>query len=255
MGFQDLYNPQVRLIKQKLANGEFGKVRSIRGWGNWPRSTGYYSRNAWAGQLRDGTGWVLDSPVNNAMAHFLNLMLYWAGADADSFGEPETIEGDLYRVQGIDSFDTASMRILVKDGPALFYGVSHSGCTYENPIIRVDCENGWVEWDHCGSIRYMKDGEETSFAQPMMDVIRDGMLEVIWSNCCSGSGGVVSIRDAMVHLLCVNALHDASEIRDIPGDFRRTKATKAGEFICVDEICPLLKRAFDEMKLLKELKI
>ena len=46
----------------------------------WPRDERYYSRNGWAGVKRtnDGT-WILDSPTNNACAHFLHNMFYVLG--------------------------------------------------------------------------------------------------------------------------------------------------------------------------------
>ena len=37
IGFQDLYCRDVREIKRRLVNGDIGKIKSIRGWGSWPR--------------------------------------------------------------------------------------------------------------------------------------------------------------------------------------------------------------------------
>lgn len=253
IGFQDIYSPQVRLMKEKLVRGEFGRILKVRSFGNWPRPTSYYGRNSWAGRLRDDTGWVLDSPVNNAMAHFLNLMLYWAGPEVDRWARASTMEGDLYRVQAIESFDTASLRVQLVEGPDLFFAVSHSGVDLVEPVVRVDCEKGWITWDHCGPIHFCIDGEETKFSQPNLDVIRDGMLDSVWKRCLNGKGHAVSIRDAASHTLCVNGLHDASEIREIPDEFLVSRNLRGHDYRCVESINRLLQQGFETGKLLKEL--
>ena len=57
----------------------------------WPRGASYYARNNWAGRLRVGSAWVLDSPVNNAFAHFLMLALFWAGDTPTAASPPESL--------------------------------------------------------------------------------------------------------------------------------------------------------------------
>ena len=63
----------------------FGRPRRFSTLCCWPRDLAYYRRNTWAGRLRDPDtgGWVLDSPANNAMAHFLHNLLYLAGERPD----------------------------------------------------------------------------------------------------------------------------------------------------------------------------
>jgi len=42
----------------------------------WQRDENYYRRSGWAGKIKDKKGnWILDSPANNAMAHFLRRFL------------------------------------------------------------------------------------------------------------------------------------------------------------------------------------
>ena len=48
---------------------------------SFPRPLSYFKRNDWAGHLRTPAGEdVLDSPLNNATAHYLHNMLYVLGA-------------------------------------------------------------------------------------------------------------------------------------------------------------------------------
>src|SRR5687768_13988334 len=79
IGFQDLYQPAVAQLKQRLAAGEFSRPTSATVIGCWPRSTHYFARNDWAGRCRRDGRWVMDSPANNALAHFLHLALFLLG--------------------------------------------------------------------------------------------------------------------------------------------------------------------------------
>ena len=252
IGFQDIYNPQIQHIKQKLLRGDLGRVRMIKSWGNWPRARAYYERNNWAGRLKDANGWVLDSPINNAMAHFLNLMLFWAGSAPEAFARPVAVEADLYRVQRIESFDTASLRLKTREGPSILYAVSHSGTDLKEPVIRIEGERGWIEWSHCGPIRMEIDGEASSYRQPGMDVIRDGMLEAICSKITHDRGQIVTVRDATAHTLTVNAVHECSAIQDIPGEFCRVQTRKRSEFLGCEMLTGLLRQCFEKECLLKE---
>jgi predicted dehydrogenase len=78
LGYQDLSRPSAWWVREQIDCGAIGELRSIRGYGLWPRGDDYYARNSWAGRLQLGADWVLDSPLNNAFAHYLKLMFFWA---------------------------------------------------------------------------------------------------------------------------------------------------------------------------------
>ena len=62
-GFQDIYSPVNRWLKEELCAGAIGDLQSVRFIGLWPRPAAYFTRNPWAGRLHaDGTP-VLDSPL------------------------------------------------------------------------------------------------------------------------------------------------------------------------------------------------
>src|SRR5690606_33552608 len=114
--------------------------------GQWPRSSAYYSRNAWAGRVRLAGEWVLDSPVSNAFAHFLMLALFWAGRTAEAAAEPTEIDAELYRAGSIESFDTASLRLQTGEGvEILFYG-SHAGQEEVVPQVKLIGDAGTITW-------------------------------------------------------------------------------------------------------------
>lgn len=52
----------------------------------------YNGRNAWAGARDDGAGtWILDSPINNATAHYLHNVLYVMGPAVDRSIRPVSV--------------------------------------------------------------------------------------------------------------------------------------------------------------------
>src|SRR5438552_251290 len=70
-----------------------------------PRDEAYYNRNRWAGALRDAHGnLVLDSPANNACAHYLHNMLYVLGDVIDRSDPPATVTAELYRAHAITNY-------------------------------------------------------------------------------------------------------------------------------------------------------
>jgi predicted dehydrogenase len=253
IGFQDLYSPQIIELKRRLVAGDFGRITSLKGWGSWPRPRSYYNRNNWAGRLKNGVGWVLDSPVNNAMAHFLFLMLYWAGSDLNAFASPISLQADLFRAQDIASFDTASMRLTTDEGPEVFYCVSHSGERTVQPILRVEGEKGWFEWTHCGHVRiYLPDADET---WPCVDIvrIRNLMIEQVCGWVKGQEGHVVLARDAVLHTRIVSALHEANPIVNFPKERIRQTTVSEDSFTYVYGLADLLETAFRKGQLLSEL--
>ena len=148
VGFQHIYAREIQFIKQYLVGGRLGAVRRIVCSGIWPREDRYYNRNSWAGKLRaaDGTP-ILDSPINNAFAHYLNLELFFAGKTFEQSAHAVAVEGNLYRARKtIETFDSCALRFTTADGVPLVILLSHTAKNNIDPTIRIECENGEVFW-------------------------------------------------------------------------------------------------------------
>jgi predicted dehydrogenase len=148
VGYQDFYAPSTIEIARQLAAGRLGRIRSVRWLGLWPRSAEYYRRNDWAGRKVLHGRPVRDSPLNNAMAHYLNLALYWAAAGQGTPAVPERSEAELFRCYSIENFDTAVTRFFTPDGVMIQSAVTHC-CEENRPIeIRVTGDEGEMSWVH-----------------------------------------------------------------------------------------------------------
>lgn len=148
VGFQHIYAREIQFIKQYLLSGRLGKIRSAVCRGIWPRDDQYYSRNNWAGKLAaaDGTP-ILDSPINNAFAHYLNLELFLCGEKFSRSAHAVSVEGDLYRARPeIETFDTCALRFVTDSGIRIQTMLTHTARTVDQPVIRLDCERGSVYW-------------------------------------------------------------------------------------------------------------
>lgn len=253
VGFQDLYSPRIVQLKRRVMEGQFGRLRLLKSWGSWPRPLSYYQRNNWAGCLKQGNEWVLDSPINNAMAHFLFMMLFWAGEQEGGFAEPVRLECDLFRAQAITSFDTATIRLATASGADIYYGVTHSGMTTREPVIRVEGDAGWFEWRHCGPIHLHGTQGKEVIPCPHINQIRENMIEEVVRWITEGAGRPVLARQAMLHTRIINALHDAAPIRDVPCNRLLKRSQKTDDFVYVEGLVEEIEQAYGSCSLLSEL--
>ncbi len=146
VGFQNLFDPATWAVKRKLLAGVIGKPISASVLTCWPRSNAYFARTQWAGRLKHNDTWVLDSPANNAMAHFLNLALFLLGpAEAES-ATPLAVEAELYRANPIENYDTCCLRYEVAGGTKLLVAYTHACQRLVDPTITIAGERGTMRF-------------------------------------------------------------------------------------------------------------
>ena len=129
-------------LRTRLLAGEFGALRGATLHANWPRPGSYFTRNAWAGRLRDDAGrTVLDSCFGNAMAHFVHNLLFWAGGPGlFRWAELAAVRAELYRAHRIESADTFFVEADTVAGVPLRFAVSHacSGASFQTETVLCD---------------------------------------------------------------------------------------------------------------------
>ncbi len=209
VGFQDLYVPATHDIKRRVLTGEIGRLRRVTVRAQWPRTEDYYSRNAWAGRLRADGAWVLDSPVNNAFAHFLMLALFWAGNQPEAAAEVVSLEAELYRTHGIESFDTFSMRARTAGAVEILVQGSHAGREELPPEIKITGEGGEITWVYEKEYTLSRVGAcAKTFAVPNQLETRLSVLESLVARLRGEHAFIVGPELARAHTRLTNALHE-----------------------------------------------
>jgi predicted dehydrogenase len=147
LGYQWSYSTPIQSLKKDIQKGLFGNPIQMKSFCLWPRGFEYYSRNDWAGKLKDSDGnWILDSPANNAMAHFLHNLLYLLGEKKDSSAFPSSAEAEIYKANDIQNFDTVAARIFIDEKIELLFYASHSVRKNSGPLFKLEFEHATVSY-------------------------------------------------------------------------------------------------------------
>ena len=196
IGYQWSYSEGILALKRDIQAGRFGAPVRLKAICLWPRPRSYYRRNAWAGKLRDeATGrWILDSPLNNALAHFLHNLLYLLGPTTESSAALARVTAEACRANPIESYDTAACRACTPDGVELLFYGSHASRDSWGPRFdlefeeaRVSCEAA-TEGHDAGAIVVEAGGQQVAtYASPDAD-----------GQGCEGSGELNSSRSDTV---------------------------------------------------------
>lgn len=264
VGFQSIYASELLDVKQILLSGRLGRVESVKVYGLWRRADGYYARNDWAGRLRLPDGrWVLDSPFNNALAHYLNVALWLASPRMFSPVEPARVEAELYRARGISSADTAALRVTPRAGAPVMAWFSHvhdGENDHEGPMAEVRCSAGRVLWALDRVVMEADDGERVEwpgdYAADRRRPLRADLVDRLRMRMVEPDAFVCTLKHAMAHTAVVNAAHDATAVHDFPAALVDTAPGPDGDaYRRVRGLAALTRRAFAEEKLFAELGV
>lgn len=232
VGFQDMYTDEVATIKRMILKKRIGRIKTVSMLGLWPRARSYYQRNNWTGRLRADDAFVLDSPLNNAFAHFVNLSLFLAGETFEQSGDAFLNNAQLYRAHDIESFDTAVVQATSQTGTEFWFGVSHACQSTLEPIIRIEGTRGSIEWnqDYQCTIHHATKEDEIL---PLLDSFqaRDKMFETVLERLSNPDARICGPEIALCHTRLIESIHrmgkiiefDPSQIVEVP--LEGTKST------------------------------
>lgn len=253
VGFQDLYTPSTWLIKERLLAGAIGSIESISLVGLWPRHAGYYQRNEWAGRIQQNGQWVNDSPINNAFAHFINLGLFWAGAELAASADPISVESELYRAQRIENFDTCCIRAQLAGGARFLIYATHSCEEDRTPSLRIRGSRGeltWVQESHYEFI--YADGRRERGIVPGKIETKLMMADAVLERFDRSEARICGTAIALRHLRLVDAAHQAAKVVDVPERFIQQRVAASGHWRAIAGIEAAIDRASQSEQLWSE---
>lgn len=255
VGFQDIFSPVNRWLKHELCSGAIGQLHSVRFLGLWPRPASYFTRNPWAGRLHaDGTQ-VLDSPLNNAFAHFVNLCLYFAGELPENSASTKIESAELLRANAIESFDTSVVRASSFNGISFWFGATHTCREVIEPEIFIEGSNGKVEWKH-ESVCVLSNlrGRREERHLPSISANRQSMFSAAIAKVRQPDTFVCSTALAERHTVFVEAVHAAAPVQTVsPALIKWSSSPTDSELVpIVTGLDAALMRAFDQRSLLRD---
>lgn len=255
IGYQHLYSLTIKGLKERVLDGRLGKIDTVRLKASWPRGDNYYSRNPWAGtRKRDGI-WTLDSPINNALAHYLTNIFYLASENETDPSGIDWVQAELYRAWDIENLDTASVRVRTDTGTTAVIAMSHAAGEQFGPIMDLVCENGTVHWQ-TGTA-------EITYADGNTETVEDGesrMRTGPWRNlvhALNDSERIISTLEiGRAQTLCINGAHESCpEVHDIPKSEIREVEHGGHKFLVVNGLLELLHESADAGKLFSEMGV
>jgi len=224
VAFQHIYDPVATILKRRILDGAIGEVRSVSIAACSPRGADYYTRNKWAGRYQQNGTWVLDSPVQNALAHFVHLALFLLGRSQHASAAPTRVAAELYRASPrIETYDTASLRVTLgtHDVPMLVL-LTHACGTQTGPAVRINGTRGAIDLNYQNAtIRSVRRAEEVltwhgNNVVPMLE-----RFARLVRGIDDPDRGVVTFEMARAHTVIVNAASEAAAVVNVPDEFLR----------------------------------
>jgi predicted dehydrogenase len=258
VGYQWSFSEAIHKLKSDISSGLLGKPKRLRTLVLWPRDEAYYARNRWAGAIQDSSGrLVLDSPVNNACAHYLHNMLYVLGEKIDRSAEPATVTAELYRANRIPNYDTAALRCVTSARTELLFIVSHAISANVGPVFSYEFEKATVDFSERPGANIMarfSDGTTRNYGSPNQS--RDRKLWMTVNAIEGADSQVCGIEASLPHTQCVLAAQkSSSQIIDFPQSIIQESGTPGHRKTVVEGLDAVLTRCFDEGKLPSELDV
>jgi predicted dehydrogenase len=253
VGYQHLADPAILQIKRRILAGELGEIRSARVVGCWPRPAAYYSRNNWAGRLGVDSKWVLDSPLSNAMSHYLQLAMYLLGSEENRTAEAAEIQAELYRVNPIENFDTCSVRIWTEQGAQLLVLLTHASFENVEPTVEILGTQGSasihpeqrIEW------RSAKRSETIPLSADARDRLLEGFCRLIRHEPLDCA--LATLEIARAPIVVVNSVAETAAPIDIKPVVRRTGGLADSDPInTIPDIAPLFHQCGAAGKMIHE---
>jgi predicted dehydrogenase len=248
IGYQWSFSEPIQALKRDLAAGLFGQPRRFRTLVLWPRDQAYYQRSRWAGRQCDDAGApILDSPANNACAHYLHNMFFLLGAT------PAVVAAELHRANPIENYDTAALRCTTTSGVELLFITSHAVANRDGPHFSLECEGGVIEYRDGGNlVARFTNGLTRDYGFPNAD--RMGKLWRTIDDITGHRPTACGVADTAAHTRCVwTAQQSPRGILNFPADSVRLVDADTEPHLVVAGLDAELRDCYTQWKLPSDL--
>jgi hypothetical protein len=166
---------------------------------------------------------VLDSPVNNATAHYLHNCFYVLGPTRETSARPVDVQAELYRANDIENYDTAALRCRTDNDVELLFFTAHPVDENIGPELIYEFEDAVVRYSATGGAgeragrltAQFTDGRIKDYGNPFADDATK-----LWDAIDAvrtGAPMACGVEAATSHTLAVNGAQESMpEIADFP---------------------------------------
>lgn len=258
IGFHTIHSRSIRKLKEIILQGKLGQIKEISCKAIWPRYRSYYTRNEWAGKSIYNGHIILDGPINNALAHYLNNMLYLIGPSMNESIDLETVRAELYRAHTyIETEDTSCIEAKAINGTKIHFYVTHASNKKLDPYMVIEGTKGKAYWDFSekttillnngGKIEFDNEGID-----PHLEVFRIvakkhlGVIDELYS----------TPKNSRPFVVAVNGAYDSAEkIVPIPKNFIKEYEEENEYKTVLNNIDEIIDEAFEKKVLFSDLGI
>ncbi len=258
VGFQFMHAHTIHKLKEMLLDGQLGKIKNIACRGYWPRLKKYYDRNPWAGRIIYHGQLVMDGPVHNALAHYLQNMIFLAGQTKEDSAELKTVRAEMYRGHTfIQSDDTTCLELETVDDIKIYFYVTHCSDVNYGPIMEIVTDKAVITWDNKENTKITyNDGKVVEFdgegSDPYLEVFRmpakkhRGLLDHLPS----------TLDNTRSFQVAVNGMYLSSKkVREIPAEYISEFPENDDVRTLCKDIVKLMDQAHDQRKLLSDIGV
>ncbi len=256
IGYQLSFDEGTQALKQDIRKGIFGAPQRMKSAFYWPRDHAYYGRNSWAGRrMSDEGDWVLDSPANNANAHYLHNMLYLLGAETDRSAAPASVCAELYRANAIENFDACCMRVRTEAGVEILFYAAHSVPEQREAGVVLEFEDATIRLTSAHEGVYVatfRDGSERQYPISATQGVSNKLWNAVHA-VRTGEKPLCGLEAASMQTLCVNGAQDSMpEVTPFPTEQVRTTTTDSRTITWAEGLAEAMGEAFEKNALFSE---
>ncbi|MDF1514267.1 MAG: Gfo/Idh/MocA family oxidoreductase [Anaerolineae bacterium] len=247
IGYQWSYAPAMQALKQDIIAGVLGRPVQFKTKILWPRTSTYYGRNTWAARIKSASGaWVLDSPANNATAHYLHNCFYVLGKSRESSALLVDVQAELYRANRIENYDTAAIRCRTDEGVEVLFYTAHPVPDNIGPVLSYEFEEALVSFDPSDNqLRAdFHNGQVKDYGNPS-----ENDAHKLWQAVQAvrtGKPMACGVQAASTHTLCINSAQESvTAITNFPNDLVQVSGNANDTLTWVTGLQETLEACYD----------
>jgi predicted dehydrogenase len=187
-------------------SGRLGKIKECYAAACWPRDDKYYNRNDWSAKRAVNGVTTLDSPLNNACAHYLNLLLFLNSPERFGTARCVDVSGEVLRARPeIEMFDACDICYTLENGIRLNVAFVHCCQDHLDAQLHIICEKGRIFW-RSNADWEVKDADGQIIASGMGELPVEAMFRRVVAKLDDPSLPVYTLENGMEHTACVEML-------------------------------------------------